>query len=61
MKRKPRKLVLSRETLGSLENRSLRLVGGQTGYSKDCTDGCDTVRECSSDCIGPTNIWYYCG
>lgn len=53
MKRKPRKLVLTRETLRTLEDRSLRPVGGGAHE----TDG----TECSTWCILPTNIWYACG
>jgi hypothetical protein len=61
MKRKPRKLVLTRETLRALETGSLRLAGGGTGpYSKYCTDACDTHFECSTDCMVPTNVWYAC-
>jgi hypothetical protein len=61
MKRKSRKLVLTRETLRALEDRSLRLVGGETGpYSKYCTDACDTEYDCSTVCIVPTNRWYAC-
>lgn len=59
MKRKPRKLTLSRETLRALEDRSLGRVGG--GQSEPgCTNVCDTDTECSTDCDHPTNLWYLC-
>lgn len=57
MKRKPRKLVLSRETLRTLEDRSLRNVDGGTGPSY----ACDTDLDCSTHCIVPTYVGYACG
>ena len=59
MKRTPRKLELSRETLSALEDRVLRRVGGASDYP--CTDACDTDYQCSSGCEQVTNIWYACG
>ena len=58
MKRKPRKLVLSRETLTALEDRSLRLVGGGSHFN--CSAYCDSYYDCSTACIIPTNIWHAC-
>lgn len=49
MKRKIRKLVLSRETLRVLDDRLLRHVDGGT-----CPTGaCDTDLECSTHCFIP--------
>jgi len=58
-KRKPLRLVLSRETLRLLEASSLSRVRG--GWSdENCTDICDTHYECSSACDQATNIYYAC-
>jgi hypothetical protein len=66
MKRKPRKLVLHRETIRSLEDRSLSGVGGGNSWwvcttYHGCSDQCDTDYECSTGCDTPTNLWYACG
>ena len=57
MKRNHRKLLLSRETIKLLEGRALSQVLGQSG---DCTDTCDTDRECSSLCLHLTNGFGAC-
>jgi hypothetical protein len=69
MKRKPRKLTLSRETIRSLADPSLRQAGGGSGSSccwmctsfHGCSEQCDTDWECSTGCDQPTNLWYVCG
>jgi len=58
MKRKPRKLVLSRETLRELEDRALLRVGGASHYN--CTAWCDTDRDCSSACLVASDVFHAC-
>lgn len=58
MNRKTRKLVLNRETLRELEDRSLAQVGGASHYN--CTAFCDTNRDCSSICRQPSDVFHAC-
>jgi hypothetical protein len=57
MKRMPRKLVLSRETLRDLEDHTLRYVGGGSAPA----GGCDTYQDCSIACFVPSDIGSPCG
>ena len=50
MKRKPRKMVLNRETLRDLEDCSLRYVGGGSNPA----GGCDSYQDCSIACFVPS-------
>jgi hypothetical protein len=50
MKRSPKKLTLSRETLGNLEERQMKVAVGGTAAATNCV-GCDaTVTQCSNCC-----------
>jgi hypothetical protein len=71
MKSKARKLTLNRETLATLEARSLRAIAGGGSYEGSCnwvcttfhgcSDQCDSNYECSTGCDLPTNLWQACG
>jgi hypothetical protein len=54
MKRAPKKLTLSRETLGTMDERRLRQVAGGITKTVVCTDtagsGCCTATVCSDCC-----------
>ncbi|HEY4573143.1 MAG TPA: hypothetical protein VIJ26_04250 [Thermoanaerobaculia bacterium] len=54
MKRTPKKLTLSRETLGLMDERRLRQVAGGITRTLACTDtlasGCCTATVCSDCC-----------
>jgi hypothetical protein len=49
MKRKPKKLTLHRETLGSLEESLMKDVAGGTLQDTVC-NGCTVVTQCSGCC-----------
>jgi hypothetical protein len=49
MKRKPKKLSLSRETLGTMEERKLSQVAGATLQDTVCAN-CTEATQCSGCC-----------
>jgi hypothetical protein len=49
MKRKPKKLSLSRETLGSMEEGLMKNVAGATLYDTVCLN-CTEGTQCSACC-----------
>lgn len=49
MKRKPKKLSLSRETLGNLDESLMRRVAGATLQDTLCVD-CTNATQCSGCC-----------
>lgn len=50
MKRKAKKLILSRETLVNMEDRQMKTVVGGTIIQSNCMGCAETATDCSNRC-----------